>query len=631
MKRGRYLLFLLLQPMLMQAQSKYSLCSPSENLQAEIQVETSGVQIDLFANGEKVVRTKTLQFSTEKKIIEGNWQVVGQKSGTINQTWKPVYGERSLIRDKYNELNLSIESDVNQKEMELKVRLYNEGLAFQYAFDETDFWNNVLVDEKTQFVFDKDYTTWVTGNAQGAYSKKSMSTMEGAVDRPQVIQLDNSRYIAIGEAALVDYARMKLRKIDAGYGVQSELSGKVNLDLANYHSPWRYVMVAGTPGTLVENNDFVLNLNEPNRIEDTSWIKPGKVIREVTLTTQGGLACVDFAARNKIEYVEFDAGWYGPENNKASDASVVSLDTARSKGPFDLFEIIKYANKKNVGVILYVNRFALAKQLDQILPLYKKWGIKGVKFGFVDVGDQYSTSWLHNAVRKAAKYKLMVDIHDEYRPTGYSRTYPNLITQEGIRGDEESPALAQTIYTLYNRMICGAGDYTNCFFAGRVSEKMGGKAAQMAKAIAIYSPWQFIYWYDRPEMSPHKTAGAGSVESIITEDKATEFYRHLPTDWDDTRFLDGAMGEYATVARKSGNNWYIGTLNANEKRNITLKLDFLDNGADYQAILYYQTPADKKKNRISIKHIDLKQKRSLPLELESNSGCAIYLSKVSNF
>ena len=149
--------------------------------------------------------------------------------------------------------------------------------------------------------------------------------------------------------------------------------------------------------------------------------------------------------------------------------------------------------------------------------------MKVLKYGFVDVGDQYSTAWLHQAVRKAAKYELMVDIHDEYRPTGYSRTYPNLITQEGIRGDEESPALTQSIYTLYNRMICGAGDNTNCYFAERVSTKMGGLAAQLAKRVAIYSPWQFVFWYDRPEKAPSRAGGAGSTESVIKTDALTAF------------------------------------------------------------------------------------------------------------
>lgn len=450
---------------------------------------------------------KTLQLDLEKEILCGNWLVTNQTRKAINQTWQPVYGERSLVTDQYNELELSLQSDQNQKEMTLFIRLYNEGLAFRYAFDKLDFWNCTLTAENTQFLFAHDCDTWVTGMAQGTYSKKSLSALSGAADRPQVIQIDDNRFVAIGEAALVDYSRMKLEKSETGFGIQSLLSGKVNLDLAKYQSPWRYIMVATHPGQLVQNNDFVLNLNEPNQIANTSWIKPGQVIREVTLTTAGGLACVDFAADNAIEYVEFDAGWYGDEYNPESDASTITVDPKRSKGPLDLHQVIKYADQKGVGIILYVNMKALSKQLDQILPLYKRWGVKGLKYGFVDVGDQYSTAWLHQAVRKAAKYELMVDIHDEYRPTGYSRTYPNLITQEGIRGDEESPSLDQAIYTLFNRMICGAGDYTNCYFAERVTEKMGGRAGQLAKLVAIYSPWQFVYWYDRPENLRHVQAG----------------------------------------------------------------------------------------------------------------------------
>lgn len=620
-----YLLFCaLLQPLWVCAQSIIPLASPSDILKAELQVQGESVRIDLFDKTDKVLETKTMQLVFDKEIPLGNWQVTNQIINTIDQTWQPVYGERSLITDRYNELELALRSDENQKEMTLFIRLYDEGLAFRYAFNELDFWNRTLVAEKTQFLFANDCDTWIAGNAQSAYSKKKLSNLSGAADRPQVIQVNDHRFVAIGEAALVDYSRMKLEKSDTGLGVQSVLSGKVNLELAGYQSPWRYVMVASHPGLLVQNNYFLLNLNEPNRISNTSWIKPGQVIREVTLTTEGGLACVDFAAENNIAYVEFDAGWYGDEYNQESDASTVTVDPKRSKGPLDLHQVIDYANQKGVGIILYVNMKALAKQLDQILPLYKKWGVKGLKYGFVDVGDQYSTAWLHHAVRKAAKYELMVDIHDEYRPTGYSRTYPNLITQEGIRGDEESPTLDQAIYTLYNRMICGAGDYTNCYFAERVTEKMGGRAAQLAKRVAIYSPWQFIYWYDRPEKSPARAGGAGSAESVIRKDAVTDFYCSIPTVWDDTHFLDGEMGEYAVVARRSSSDWYISILNAGEKRRISLPLDFLKDTSGYKATFYYQA-SGKKKDVVSIK--DIRLQPSVTIEVENNSGCVLHISK----
>lgn len=630
MKKTIVLLAVLLQSVVVCAQTVIPLKSPSEILNAEVRVEGRSVQIGLSEKGDKVVDVKTLQLDLEEDILAGNWLVTDQARKTVNQTWQPVYGERSLVTDRYNELELSLQSDENQKEMTLFVRLYDEGLAFRYAFDTLDFWNCTLTAEKTQFLFNRDYDTWVTGMAQGAYSKTKLTALQGVADRPQVIQVNDRWFVAIGEAALVDYSRMKLGKSEEGIGVQSVLSGKVNLDLAGYRSPWRYVMVTCHPGQLVQNNDFVLNLNEPNQIQNTSWIKPGEVLREVTLTTAGSLAAIDFAAENNIAYVEFDAGWYGAEEDTLSDATTVTVDPARSKGPLDLQKVIEYADTKNVGIIVYVNKKALHKQLDVILPLYKKWGIKGIKFGFVNVGDQYATAWLHQAIRKAAKYELMVDVHDEYRPTGYSRTYPNLITQEGIRGDEESPALYQTVYTLYNRMICGAGDYTNCFFAERVTEKMGGRAAQLAKRIAIYSPWQFIFWYDRPYKAPARAGGAGSVESVIKTDAITDFYCSIPTTWDDTRFYEGDMDSYAVVARRSASDWYVSILNAGDKRQVTLPLDMLKSQSRYKATLYYQAPG-KKKDVVSVKEIKLNTQEKLTLDIEGNSGCVLYLTPLSVF
>lgn len=628
MKKKAGLLFcILLQSFWMWGQNKFILESPSKSMNAEIKVGGKNVVIDLFTGREKVVTAKVLQFTLDKDILRGDWQVFNQCSRLIDQTWQPVYGERSVVTDRYNELILNLRSDENRKEMVLTFRLYEEGLAFRYSFDPLDFWNRTLTEEKTQFFFEDDCATWVTGNAQGAYSCTKLSMLQGAFDRPQVVQLGNHRFVALGEAALVDYARMKLEKSDIGYGLQSVLSGPVKLDVANYRSPWRYVMVGRCPGELVQNNYFILNLNEPNRIPDADWIKPGHVIREVTLTTVGGLACVDYAAQNGIEFVEFDAGWYGPEDNKASDATTVTVDPKRSKGPLDLKKVIGYADKKGVGIIVYVNMKALHRQLDEILPLYQKWGIKGVKFGFVDVGDQYSTSWLHQAVRKAAKYGLMVDIHDEYRPTGYSRTYPNLITQEGIRGDEESPSLEQTLYTLYNRMICGAGDYTNCFYAERVTAKMGGRAAQLAKAVAIYSPWQFIFWYDRPEKAPARTGGAGAAESIIKRDAVTDFYCSIPTVWDDTRFLDGEMGQFAVIARRSASDWYVSILNAGKKRQITIPFGFLGNRASYRATLYYQ-PSEKKKEAVAVRSVQLKNRDTVTLDVTADSGCVVHVSRI---
>lgn len=623
---NKYLLLLtvLLQSIVVSAQTKIVVVSPSRNLRAEIVIGGRNVSIGLSSEGRKLLVVKTLQFELDKDVVRGTWCLKKQTTEEVRTDWRPIYGERSHINDYYNKLTLQLVSSGTAKEMTVDVRLYDEGLAFRYGFDELDFWNRTLLKENTEFLFDFDCTTWVTDRAQSAFYETRLSQLKGSLDRPQVVKLAADKYIAIGEAALVDYSRMKLRKSESGLGLQSDLSGKVNLDLANYESPWRYVMVGNNPGEIVQNNYFILNLNEPNQLKRTDWIKPGNVIREVTLTTQGGMACIDFAAANGIAYVEYDAGWYGNEYDEKSDATTVTVDPGRSKGKLDLQKVIDYGKEKGVGIILYVNMKALRKQLDEILPLYKKWGVKGLKYGFVDVGDQYATSWLHHAVRKAAKYELMVDIHDEYRPTGYSRTYPNLLTQEGIRGDEESPSLQQTVYTFFSRMICGAGDYTNCYFAERVtSEKMGGRAAQLAKKVVIYSPWQFIYWYDRPYASFSQKSGASFSEPIVEVDKVTDFYCSIPTVWDETRFLEGEMGNYVVVARRSADEWYISVLNAGEEKEIEINLTTLVDVDCYRGDFYYQS-SEKSKDKVAFKSYK-RLSEKITLKVLKNSGCVLHL------
>jgi alpha-glucosidase len=422
--------------------------------------------------------------------------------------------------------------------------------------------------------------------AQGRYEKLPISAMGNDRERPLVVEMGAGLHVALGEAKLVDFARMKFSASGGpSPALESSLSGEVRLALPAA-SPWRYVMIGASPAQLLEHNYFVLNLNDPPAIGDISWIKPGKVIREVTLTTQGGLASVDFAAARGLQYVEFDAGWYGPEDRESSSALAVDVDPRRSAGPLDLPRVIQYAQSKSIGVILYVNRRALERQIDDILPLYRSWGVKGLKFGFVQVGSQQWTSWLHEAVRKAAAHRLMVDVHDEYRPTGYQRTYPNLMTVEGIRGDEESPDNRHTLITLFTRMLAGAGDNTICYFAPRV-RTMGSHASQLAKSVLLYSPWQFLYWYDRPAASPRQIGGAGSSDGVIGEEPELEFFDALPVTWDDTKVLEGQIGEYATMARRKGQEWFVASLTGEQGRAVEIPLSFLEEGRQYAAVLYF--------------------------------------------
>jgi alpha-glucosidase len=390
-----------------------------------------------------------------------------------------------------------------------------------------------------------------------------------------------------------------------------------------FATPWRVIMPAEKPGDLLANNDIFLNLNEPCLIENTSWIKPGKIIREISLSTSGAKELVDFAVKRHLQYIHFDAGWYGLEYIKSSDASAVNVDPRRNpKNDLDLKEVIRYAKEKGIGVFLYVNQRALEKQLDQLLPLYHQWGVAGIKFGFVHVGSHRWTTWLHEAIRKCAKYELMVDIHDEYRPTGFSRTYPNLLTQEGVRGNEEMPDATNSTILPYTRFIAGAADHTICYYHrpelkpklaatqnARVMKTTSGH--QLALPVVFYSPLQFLYWYDKPEDSK--------------DEPELEFFDHVPTVWDDTKVMDGEPGKYITIARRSGEEWFVGTITNNDHRDLKVSLGFLTPGKKYLASIYYDDAHSNIRTKVSIKRMNVDASTVLDTKLVASGGQAIWI------
>ncbi|MBD0777818.1 glycoside hydrolase family 97 catalytic domain-containing protein [Maribacter sp. ANRC-HE7] len=602
---------------------------PSGNLSLKVEKEGPDLSLLISKKEEIMVKIELDTIIKDTTVFGKDYNIGKIEFSSENNDWKPVYGERKEIKDSYNQIIIPIISEQGTgKEIKVICRVYDEGIAFRYLFNAKNFENINLSKETTSFSFDNDYSAWVTSNVQGLYTKTNINNISNTVERPLVIKKSDSSYLAIGEAGLVEYARAKLKKDPQRTNtLLIDLEGEVNLKKAGYVSPWRYVIVGNSPGQLLENNYLLENLNKPNKLEDISWIRPGKVIREVTLTTKGGLACVDFAVKHNLQYVEFDAGWYGHEYEDSEDATTITVDPKRSPGPLDLHKVIAYGKERGIGILLYINQRAMSKQLDEALSLYESWGIAGVKYGFVNVGSQESTIWLHEAVRKAAKHHLMVDIHDEYRPTGFSRTYPNLITQEGIRGDEESPSVSQSITTLFTRMLAGAGDNTNCYLASRVSEKMGGKTAQMAKSIMLYSPWQFLYWYDRPPNSPHKVGGAGDNDIILKEENGFEFFDHLPVVWDETKVLESHMENYATVVRKKGETWFLGSLAANQERSLNLNFDFLDNNSKYVATIYSQGTKELNSNTVSIEKLEIDKKFIFNKKLKKDSGLAMIIRK----
>jgi len=225
----------------------------------------------------------------------------------------------------------------------------------------------------------------------------------------------------------------------------------------------------------------------------------------------------------------------------------------------------------------------------------------------VQVGSQQWTSWLHEAVRKAAKYELMVDVHDEYRPTGYSRTYPNLMTQEGIRGNECMPPAEHNLILPYTRGLCGAGDYTVCWYCGRIQTTW---AHQLSASVVFYSPLQFLFWYDRPEH--------------FGEEEPLDFFKHVPTVWDETRVIGGKVGQYTTIARRSGDAWFVGTLNAVRRRTLRIPMRFLESGKQYTAEIYSDgSPEGDAPRNVDVRRIAVDSTTVLSADLAANGGQAM--------
>ncbi len=538
-----------------------------------------------------------------------------------DNTWKPVYGEYAQIRDRYNEMTIHLLKGGKHQDgggtaydkrqqylLDIIVRAYDEGVAIRYHFPEAT--NGLFVhitDDLTSFRFapgaEAYHYAWAQSHANKVKLLKSEAAWKEEAERPLTLRLDNGLYAAIGEAALSDFVRGKL-KLKADNELQMALFHPADIITA-YNMPWRFIMVGEKAIDLINNKQMVLNLNAPCQIQDTSWIKPGKAFRVCRLDMNTCMEGVDFCVDRGLQYIELDAGWYGPEMKMSSSALKV-LETR----DIDMPKLCQYAKSKGIGVWVYVNQRALYQELDQILPLYEKWGISGIKFGFVQIGSQEWTTWLHQAVKKCADHHIMVDIHDEYRPTGWSRTYPNLMTQEGIGGNEEMPDAEHNTILPFTRFLCGPADYTPCYFNGRVKNT---KAHQLAMPVVYYSPITFLYWYDLP--------------NVYKGEKELDFWKNCPTVWDESKALQGEIGEYIVQARRSGNDWFVGAMTGLQARYITLNTaDFLQKGKKYRVEIYNDNPALNTRTKVSTVVQTIKAGKILKLHLQPSGGAALRFS-----
>ncbi len=518
----------------------------------------------------------------------------------VDSLWTPLYGERSTVRDRFNSATLHLSrKDKSDYRLDIEVRLYDQGLAFRYFFPEhpAAIFHKVTGD-LTDYSFPDGTMAWSEKWAQATFDHTPVDSIVRPVERALTLELPSGKWAALLDADVDDWCLTRFEaRPDRKGTLRSVMYSPVDI-VTYYATPWKIVMAADSPGELIENNDIVLNLN-PRAEGDFSWVRPGKIMRSA-ISTEAGLKTIDFCAEHKIPYMLFDWQWYMPCTSHDGDATQV-VDKV------DMQRVVDYGREKGVGVWLYVNQHALMKQMDELFPLLSNWGVAGVKSGFVQYASHRWAVWLHDMVRRAADNRLMMNIHDEFRPSGFSRTYPNLLTQEGICGNEEFPDATHNVTLPFTRMLNGAADYTICYYDKRLRNT---HAHQLAASLVFYSPLQTIFWYDNPELY-------GGEPEI-------KWFEDLETTFDDTRVLSGYPGKGIVMARRKGDIWWGAAMANNEGGHQEMPLDFLEAGRRYIAEIYTDGGEKiKTRTHVKIERKKVKSNDTLHFDLLPRGGAAV--------
>lgn len=519
-------------------------------------------------------------------------------------TWHPLYGERSTVRDRWNGGTLHLSRhDASKYRLDIEVRAYDEGVAFRYFFPEhpAAVFHKVT-DDLTTYRLPEGTMLWAEEWAQAPFMRVSPDSLTHPVERALTIEYPGGYWGALTDADVDDWC---LTRFDSrGDGTLGSVMYSP-VDIVTYYAtPWKVIMAADTPGQLLEHNDIVLNLNPACRIADAEeWVKPGTIMRETTISTEGAIRTLDFCAEHNIPYMLFDWLWYLPCTSHDGDATKV-VDK------LDMPRVVEYARERGIGIWLYVNQHALMKQQRELFPLLHEWGIVGIKSGFVQYASHRWATWLHDMVRYAAENRLMMNIHDEFRPSGFSRTYPNLLTQEGIHGNEEWPDATHNVTLPFTRMINGAADYTICYFDKRLRNT---HAHQLAASVVFYSPLQTILWYD----TPARYHGEPEIE----------WFERLRTVWDDSRVLSGYPGEHVVMARRSGDDWWLGAMTNNDARDLSVDFSFLEPGATYTARVFTDDPAVDTATHVRCATQKITSDTQMSLNLLPRGGAAMIITK----
>ena len=594
-------------------------------------------------------------------------RIESSQASAHDETWKSVAGKANPIRDHYNAIAVeTVETTQGGRRMAIQARAYDDGVAFRYVVpDQPGLKDLRITNEATQFHFPKDATTWslilpdFQSSSENDYHEITLQGLnsEYLVGLPVLLDVPGVAWVGLTEADIEDYAGLFVYSMGRQNTLTARLAPRVE-DPAAPHLPWpmdaktdasivsvirqtpatsawRVLMIADDPGRLVESN-MVVNLNPPSAIADTSWIKPGKTAWDwwsggLVRGSRGGMNTdsmkyyIDFSSRMGFPYMLIDAGWAARMTAGGRGSPSSGTDLTKVNPNVDLPALVEYAKSKNVRLWLWSHWTDMNRQVDEAFPLFEKWGIAGVKIDFMDRADQWMVNWYRTIAKKAGDHHLLIDYHGAFKPDGMRRTYPNVLTREGVMGAEynkwsarETPTHNVTL--AFTRMLAGPMDYTPGGFDNTTRDQfiarnsapqvMGTRAHQTALFVVFESALQMV--------ADHPAAYDGQKE--------TEFLKAVPATWDETRVINGRPARWIAMARRSGQEWYVGSITNWDPRDIDLPLAFLGAGS-YNAEIYADGPnaaTDAKDSVVNRQRVDAKT--TLKLKLAPGGGCAIRLT-----
>lgn len=599
---------------LISAQKIYTLQSPDKRTNVSITIGNDFLKYSVTQDDVVIINDSPITMElSDGKILGANPVVRNYDSKTVDKLIKAEFYKKEYVEDYYNELTLRFKGSYN-----VEFRAYNDGVAYRFC---TVFPKPItIVREGVSYNFEEDYTAHIPyvnerrseldflqkqffNSFENTYTITPISKMEN--DRiafmPVMVSLKDGKKVVITESDLEDYPGTFLRKnnvdnslagIHAPYP-KTEVQGGHNMlqyvvkENENFIArvqgtrsfPWRCMIISSEDKELL-NNDMVYRLASPSRVEDISWIVPGKVAWEwwnawniKGVDFESGVNndtykhYIDFASEYGIEYVILDEGW--AVNKKADLFDVVP--------EIDIIELVEYADSKGVGIVLWAGYLAMDRDMEEVCKYYSEIGVKGFKVDFMDRDDQKAVNFYYRMAEYAAKYHLIVDFHGAYKPTGLNRTFPNVLNFEGVFGLEQVKWGQDIDLVTYEttipfiRMLAGPMDYTQGAmrnankdnYKAVWSEPMsqGTRCRQLAEYVIFESPFNML---------------CDSPSNYRDEEECTDFIADIPTIWDETIALDGKVGEYTVIARRSGDRWYVGGITNWEEREIEIDLSELE-------------------------------------------------------